>query len=1111
MKKSWIVTILIFATLFGGFFGCKQEIPPPTDTTAPANVTNFTVTAVNGNAVLSWTNPTDSDFAGVKISMTPAQGSLKTAVNLDKNVNSYEIYGLTNGTNYTFTIQTYDTSLNYSTGVSTQATVVDTSGNEGNQTPPSSGIYLFEDEMNPTYSSRTKALDTIFNPDELGHMVLVFDRSEWNKHLEYCYYKPEHEENVVARGFYFTKDNKEWFFKDIGFRIRGNTSRKAPQEKLYDEVTKTYSYGDYTQAHFALDFEEWTKEDKKLADSMKGLILKRFKDDYTYSREIYSYNLFRQNGIWIAPRASYTTLKIQIIDDLDLDGDGDITEFETIDYGVYGMIEEIKKQFLKERTLEEGGGELESNKGNLWKCTNPADFVNTEGLIGEENVSIKKDENGNFIDFINETYPYDYKGDNELSEGQSQLENFIRELNTLPNCNDGKDDETDIATIKNFYETKMDYDLFLRTYAINVILGMWDDYWINSNNFYFYFDKNGKAYFIPYDYDNSLGTNGCNTDAANQNPLNWGSLDDGRHPLIQKMLQVPEYMEKYKEYLLEYSDENSYFDDDQSIARITNWQKMIKDYIYSDNLKYEDTSPHFEDKVAWWGSPNIPYTVYTPGSLNYFTVRQKAIANSINPNNETLTLTINAGKGSFINEKGETSKTISCDFYAGEYLIDLIFNIFDNWEPQEDKHPDYYFSYSYEEDGKFYYFDYAIKDNNGIIPIDEEELLFPLYESATYEIVYASYVPVTFNLNGGTYNGNSSDVVNYTYQGNSYNSLYDDILPEKEDALFMGWTRNPNGEDYVNEYEIVSEITLYAKWLERKECTLILITNENSTFSNNSEWTALGSNLEIKFETGMSFSEILQKNDISFWCNQYESDGRRYEHQGYFGSDDNYYSYDDVYKNNVIFYDDITLSAYFNKIPKVTFNLNGGTYDEQKDDITQHTNWINLNNPTRDGYIFMGWTRTPDGEEFVTDVTNEDEITLYAKWISQSEIFSNSDLAGDFAGTGGIRLTYEGDGVYSYTFTYSKDMQDWNAKTSNDNGDGTYICEFKFRPTGDWDGSDMGYNEQLTVDKGPVFISSKDRGNICVNLEDGKTYKIKIICGSFIDSAYMEIVTIDNH
>jgi hypothetical protein len=264
-------------------------------------------------------------------------------------------------------------------------------GSGSGVTPPTpTKLFMFEEEMNPKYSSRTEALDTIFNPDELGQMVLVFDRSEWDKHLYYCDYDLKHEDSVHAKGFYFTKDNKEWFFKDIGFRIRGNTSRRRPQEG------NGALNNDYVQAHFALDFEEWITDEqdeagveKKLADSMKGLILKRANNDSTYVREVYGYNLFRKNKIWIAPRAAFTTLKIQIVDDLDLDKDGDVTEYETVNYGVYGMVEEIKKQFLKERTTKEGGGKLNKNSGNLWKClwkhqSNGPNFVKDEATsIGE--------------------------------------------------------------------------------------------------------------------------------------------------------------------------------------------------------------------------------------------------------------------------------------------------------------------------------------------------------------------------------------------------------------------------------------------------------------------------------------------------------------------------------------------------------------------------------------------------------------------------------------------------------------------------------------------------------------------------------------------------------
>ena len=368
---------------------------------------------------------------------------------------------------------------------------------------------------------------------------------------------------------------------------------------------------------------------------MKGVILKRFKTDPTYSREIYGYNLFRKNGIWIAPRAAYTTLKIQIVDDLDLDKDGDIKEFETVDYGVYGMIEEIKKQFLKERTTKEGGGKLNKNSGNLWKCLwkqCKPNFVKNEATsIGEESIEPVKDENGNVIQFDIETFTYDYKGDKTFEEGKTQLLAFMEELNNLPTCNESSS-ASDIQKVKEFFTNKMDGDLFLRTYAINVILGMNDDYWVNNNNFYFYFDTDGKAYFIPYDYDNILGVS-CvsNFDVGTKNPMEWGSLTDGQHPLIQKILNVPEYMDLYKSYLDLYSNEQSYFDDDKSIAQITNWQSMIQNYINSPDLKYEDTTSSFEDKVADWSYTYVDYKIYTPGDLNYFTVRQKAIKSYLNP------------------------------------------------------------------------------------------------------------------------------------------------------------------------------------------------------------------------------------------------------------------------------------------------------------------------------------------------------------------------------------------------------------------------------------------------------------------------------------------------
>lgn len=668
-------------------------------------------------------------------------------------------------------------------------------------------LHMFEQEKNPEYDSRTKALDVIFNPDELGKIILVFDRSEWNKHLDYCDLELHHEENVVAKGFYFAKDNKEWFFKDIGFRIRGNTSRIRPQDFI----------GKYVPAHFALDFEEWlTKEDdadkkeKKLAGAAKGLILKRFKDDPTYSREIYGYNMFRQNGIWIAPRAAYTRLIIQI-----QEADG---SYETINYGVYAMIEEVKKQFLKERTTPESGGNLTSNKGNLWKLSWPSDFKNIDAnSIGEESSKKITDTNGNVTGIKVQSFPYDFKSGGLFEEAKTQLIDFINELNALPNCKDGNNDEADIATIKDFYTNKMDGDLFLRTYAVNVILGMWDDYWMNSNNFYFYFDESGKAYFIPFDYDNILGVNGLNTDIAKHSPIAWGNLDDGNRPLIQKILQVPEYMQAYKVYLDEFSNEESYFDDDKSIERIKKWQEMIKPYIYGRKLNYtfEQKNKYFckvykeiADFPADWGSPYKKYTLYTPGDMNYFTVRQNTIKQHLGKS-DTLILTLDAGKGYFFTKADPYIKTYTFTFKKGDTLKKILnANNFQRWTvfySDNDKS----FLFGYEENGIFYYPDWFC---------DEEGNWVDEYQTFTTSTVlgsiYRRFYNVTFDLNGGTYQGSTNSVKKLVPEVYYLKNFA--FTPTIEGKAFWGWTLTPDGDDYVSRMPS-EDITVYAKWEEADE------------------------------------------------------------------------------------------------------------------------------------------------------------------------------------------------------------------------------------------------------------------------------------------------------
>lgn len=723
MKKKFLLLFTGILFLWGMLFtGCSSDSDSDdADRTPPAEIIGLNAVPNDSSVFLTWTNPADKDFYGVEVSAVPAEGTLKEPVVVKGN--TITVTGLTNGTSYTFTLKTIDKSTNVSAGVSSENVspvdssdktppeevtnlklkvadgiakltwtdsvsedvfgyeitydgkkieyasrslftsmaentvfvspgtqkyefevetgkeysftikAVDTSGNKTNGITKSSKLM---DVIEPVpFATRTQNLDLIFGTDAVAEITLTIDRSEWNTLLENYDTNPKNEDCIHA-DFKMTKGEYTWQAEDIGMRLRGNTSRIRPQQ------------GDnYYQAHFKIDFEEWIEDDTieegKLAGCMKGIILKRFKDDPTYVREVFGYNFFRKNGIWTAPRAGYTRLFINIIEE-----DGKPTE---LDYGVYAMIEEINKQFLKERSenTPEIGTKFNGNKGNLWKCCWQSSYGASMATDFDAYRSFGVEEI-----FLDETksmrYDYDLKTNkDDLISARDEFIDFIYALNDL----------STVEEIKAFYTKKMDVDLFLKTYACNVLLGMDDDYWNNKNNYYFYFDKKGKCYFIPYDYDNILGTN-CFDDTATKNPIAWGR-DGVNAPLIEKLLSVPEYKKMYVDYLLELSEETSFVTGSQ--VEIQRLQAFVKDYVRSDsdNLRYYDTSNDISDNAAPWCSNYGKYKLLSGDEqTNYFMAKAKSIADYTKE--VQITFKLNGGT-SFSITDDETQS-----FYDGDYL-----------------------------------------------------------------------------------------------------------------------------------------------------------------------------------------------------------------------------------------------------------------------------------------------------------------------------------------------------------------------------------------------------------------------------------------------------------
>ena len=437
----------------------------------------------------------------------------------------------------------------------------------------------------------TEELKWVFDMNELPEIHISVTESQWNELLS-AYDSNSRNAHYIHCDAEFESKGETHTFADAGLRLRGNTSRRRPEGNGGEMHMRNNA--DWHHCHFTLNLRKFQKDDAHELYNVRKIYLKWHKDDRAYCRELYCYDLFRRFGIWTAAYSSYCRLWIHV------EGDSNPAY-----YGVYEMIEAIDDKFIKRRKDMFG-----DHKHNLWKCSHvyePAD-LNYNNI---RNASIYYDDDSGNV------YAYELKTNTEnFDAAKEQLIEFSRKLTNLK----GEDFRSWISSV-------CDVELLLRSYAVNVVVGMWDDYWNNANNYYIYFnssDKNDyKFFFIPFDYDNTLGTSsncGVQSDSGRQDPLNWGDTDN--RPLIGKLLQFEEYRKIYVDALNELCNPaNDLFYYAHSIARINGWHDMIREYV--DNDTGEDCE--IKDRPASWG--NIyDYRLLDAGSpMNFFRVKASSI------------------------------------------------------------------------------------------------------------------------------------------------------------------------------------------------------------------------------------------------------------------------------------------------------------------------------------------------------------------------------------------------------------------------------------------------------------------------------------------------------
>ena len=269
----------------------------------------------------------------------------------------------------------------------------------------------------------------VFDIEAIPEINITIKSDDWNLLLE-KYDANKYVKDYIKCDFSFNKNGKTTHISEDGLKLHGNTSRIRPEGVIgqkHDECAK------FNHCHYMVNLRKYVKDDEHELEGVRKMNLKWFHNDPSYVREIYCYDLFKRYNIWTISDCSYCRISLQV------------NEETPVYLGVYGMFETVDKQYLNRRKELFG-----SSSGFLWKCTG----------VGLNDIS----DNLFSIDDNTVDHPYELKEEtDEFDAAKEQFQSFINKFQTLEG-----------ESFINWIESVCDVNLLLKTYAVNVAVGMWD-------------------------------------------------------------------------------------------------------------------------------------------------------------------------------------------------------------------------------------------------------------------------------------------------------------------------------------------------------------------------------------------------------------------------------------------------------------------------------------------------------------------------------------------------------------------------------------------------------------------------------------------------------------
>lgn len=320
-------------------------------------------------------------------------------------------------------------------------------------------------------------------------------------------------------------------YKSANVTVDGTTIKNVGFRTKGNSTLKSVANTDSERYSFRIKLDKYVDGQNLLG--LDEFVVNNMYSDPSYMREYLSYEALREIGANV-PETVFANIYIN-------------NEL----YGFYLCVEAIDNSFL-ERSFG-------NNNGNLYK---------------QEQGSTLKDVEGSNYDKSELKV-----GDDEAKAG---LKNFIKSLN-------------EVKEEKGNIESVLDVDSALRYIAANTVLGSYDSYSGNMSHNYYLYEQNGKFTVIPWDYNMSMGGFGMGGGDATTIPIDEPvmGVKIENLPLINNLLLIEEYKEKYHEYVKQFL---TYLENSEK--RVEELATIIRPYIKADPTKFY-TLEQFEANIKY--------------------------------------------------------------------------------------------------------------------------------------------------------------------------------------------------------------------------------------------------------------------------------------------------------------------------------------------------------------------------------------------------------------------------------------------------------------------------------------------------------------------------------